>query len=105
MTLGTRVAAFDAEGRVFLVRHTYVAGWHLPGGGVDPGETCEAAARRELAEEASVPPYVIFHDSTLLEMVRQKPRDPYRMGQLPGVGTSKLDRYGDAFLAVIRQTV
>ena len=48
---------------------------------------------------------MIFHDSTLLEMVRQKPRDPYRMSQLPGVGTSKLDRYGDAFLAVIRQAV
>jgi ATP-dependent DNA helicase RecQ len=63
------------------------------------------ACRLELARTQGVPPYVIFHDSTLLEMVRQKPRDPYRMGQLPGVGTSKLDRYGDAFLAVIRQTV
>jgi ATP-dependent DNA helicase RecQ len=63
------------------------------------------ACRLELARTQGVPPYVIFHDSTLLEMVRQKPRDPYRMGQIPGVGTSKLDRYGDAFLAVIRQAV
>ena len=36
-TLGVRAAAFDAAGRIFLVRHTYVAGWHMPGGGVDIG--------------------------------------------------------------------
>ncbi|MDY8109189.1 NUDIX domain-containing protein [Fulvimarina sp. 2208YS6-2-32] len=54
MTLGVRVAAFDEDGRVFLVRHTYVPGWYLPGGGVDPGETTEAAARREIAEEGNL---------------------------------------------------
>lgn len=63
MTLGVRVVATDAEGRVLLVKHTYVAGWWLPGGGVDRGETTQAAALRELAEEtgmiATVPPRLI----------------------------------------------
>jgi ADP-ribose pyrophosphatase YjhB (NUDIX family) len=51
MTLGVRLAAFDARGHVFLVRHTYMSGWYLPGGGVDPNETAVAAARREAFEE------------------------------------------------------
>jgi ADP-ribose pyrophosphatase YjhB (NUDIX family) len=54
MTLGVRVVAVDPEGRVFLVRHSYVKGWHLPGGGVDPGETLEEAMRRELREEGNI---------------------------------------------------
>ncbi|MCL8380804.1 NUDIX domain-containing protein [Xanthobacter aminoxidans] len=54
MTLGVRVLATDPAGRLLLVRHTYVSGWHFPGGGVDLGETAEQAARRELREEANV---------------------------------------------------
>ncbi len=54
MTFGVRVAGFDESGRVFLVKHTYVPGWYLPGGAVDPGETVEQAARREAMEEGNL---------------------------------------------------
>jgi 8-oxo-dGTP pyrophosphatase MutT (NUDIX family) len=54
MTLGVRAVVFDAEGRVFLVRHTYVWGWQLPGGGVETGETMLEALDRELHEEGNI---------------------------------------------------
>ncbi|MGL4323590.1 MAG: NUDIX domain-containing protein [Beijerinckiaceae bacterium] len=54
MTLGTRVVAINASGEVFLVKHSYTKGWHLPGGGVEGGETFEEAMRRELVEEANI---------------------------------------------------
>ncbi|WP_207483703.1 NUDIX domain-containing protein [Arenibaculum pallidiluteum] len=54
VTLGVRVVVPDGTGRVLLVRHSYVAGWHLPGGGVSRGESLRAAALRELAEECGV---------------------------------------------------
>ncbi len=59
------------------------------------------ALRRKLAEEHSVPPYVIFPDSTLLEMLRSQPTSLSEMGRVSGVGARKLERYGQAFLEVL----
>jgi ADP-ribose pyrophosphatase YjhB (NUDIX family) len=54
LTLGVRAVVIDGTGRVFLVQHSYVAGWHLPGGGVEVGETLMMALMRELREEGNI---------------------------------------------------
>lgn len=54
MTLGVRGMAIDPEGRIFLIKHSYIPGWHLPGGGVEPGETMLEALRREMMEEGNI---------------------------------------------------
>jgi 8-oxo-dGTP pyrophosphatase MutT (NUDIX family) len=54
LTLGVRGLVIDGGRRVFLVKHTYVSGWHLPGGGVEPGESLLEALARELKEEGNV---------------------------------------------------
>ncbi|HZS81530.1 MAG TPA: DNA helicase RecQ [Stellaceae bacterium] len=59
------------------------------------------AKRLDLAHEQGVPPYVIFHDATLMEMVRRRPGSLAALAQIPGVGRSKLERYGEMFLAAI----
>ena len=58
--------------------------------------------RRELAEEQSVPPYVIFHDSTLVEMCSMAPKTLDAFSKLSGVGERKLMKYGEAFIAAIK---
>ena len=54
MTLGVRAVILDSDNRVFLVKHSYVSGWHLPGGGVEVGETFRDALQRELLEEGRI---------------------------------------------------
>ena len=61
--------------------------------------------RTRIAKAQGVPPYVIFHDATLRAMALAVPRHPHDMLNLPGVGQAKLDRYGEAFLAVVAQQV
>lgn len=60
------------------------------------------SCRKRLAEEQGVPPYVIFHDATLREMLEFRPLTPEQLRSITGVGDSKLKRFGDEFLAVIR---
>jgi ATP-dependent DNA helicase RecQ len=61
--------------------------------------------RLELAKQQGVPPYIIFHDSTLIEIHQRKPQDLNEFATISGVGQSKLLRYGDAFIEVVRGEV
>lgn len=67
----------------------------------DPMWHALKARRLELAREQAVPPYVIFHDSTLLEILNQRPQNLTEMSRISGVGQAKLDRYGVDFLQVL----
>ncbi len=68
----------------------------------DPLFEALRAKRRELAQAAGVPPYVIFHDSVLREMAADRPQTIGGMRRITGVGEKKLEAYGDAFLGVIK---
>ncbi|MDP8566274.1 DNA helicase RecQ [Methylophilus aquaticus] len=69
----------------------------------DPLWQALKAKRLELAKEQGVPPYVIFHDSTLLEIHNRQPQTLEEMGQISGIGQAKLQKYGDAFLQVLEE--
>jgi ATP-dependent DNA helicase RecQ len=70
-------------------------------GPADPLFDALREARRKLAAEAGVPPYVIFHDSTLREIAARKPNDLNALSKVQGVGAVKLERYGEAMLAAL----
>ncbi|HEX8693168.1 MAG TPA: ATP-dependent DNA helicase RecQ [Longimicrobium sp.] len=61
------------------------------------------ALRNELAREAGLPAYCIFADKTLVELAKRRPRSPAEMRQVSGVGAAKLEKYGEAFLAALRE--
>ena len=69
----------------------------------DPLWLALKAKRMELAKSQGVPPYLIFHDSTLLEIMNQRPKSLTELGRISGVGQAKLTRYGDDFLEVLEQ--
>src|SRR6056297_2385992 len=70
----------------------------MPGDAQAPGFDALRALRLEIARAQGVPPYVIFHDATLMAMLEQRPRTLEEMSELPGIGRHKLERYGNAFL-------
>ena len=63
------------------------------------------SCRKTLAEESAVPPFVIFHDATLMEMVERQPQNHDQFSKITGVGEKKLDAYADAFIKVIEQHI
>ena len=73
----------------------------LAEGPSDPVFDALREARCKLAAEAGVPPYVIFHDSTLREIASKKPRDLNALSEVQGVGAVKLERYGEAMLEAL----
>ncbi|MGL4728939.1 MAG: NUDIX domain-containing protein [Bosea sp. (in: a-proteobacteria)] len=88
MTLGVRGLVIDGEGRVLLVRHSYMPGWHLPGGGVEPGQSLADALEAELAQEANI----------ILE------GSPRFLGFYFNAGISQRDHVGVFVVRAFRQT-
>ena len=81
-----------SQGRKVADQVTDTAGWEAL-----------RACRKRLADEKGVPPYVIFHDATLFDILERRPSSLSEMAEISGVGAAKLEKYGEEFLAVIRQ--
>ena len=93
----------EPEKRMSKVERSARAKEAFEGANDDPLWQALKAKRLELAREQGVPPYVIFHDSTLLEIHNRKPQTLDEMGQISGIGQAKLQKYGDAFLIVLEE--
>lgn len=96
------IAQPPREGRRRKVASVGSAGTALNPMG-DPLFDALRVLRRDLAKEAGVPPYVIFHDAALREIATRRPLSRSELASIGGVGGKKLDAYGDAFLTVVRQ--
>ncbi len=105
LTLGVRCIVADGEGRILLVRHTYIPGWYLPGGGVKHGESLESAAMRELKEEVGVsaldPPELLYayanfrewkSDHVMVYVVGRFEQQPSRSFEIAEHGFFDLDQ-------------
>ena len=75
MTLGVRVLVQNSKGDILLVKHTYVPGWHLPGGGIDHGEDAQQAAARELYEECGIKDLKDLRQSKIIYNSKVSKRD------------------------------
>ena len=82
-----------SQAEVFLKRHAR----H----GSPPYNRRKPSERLSVAKDLAVPPYVVFPDTTLIALAKERPRDREELLDIPGIGVSKRDRFGDAFLAVI----
>ncbi len=120
LTLGVRGLVVDPHGRVFLVKHTYVRGWHLPGGGVEPGEAALEALGRELKEEGNIelvepPPlygvyfnmHVSRRDHVLLYVIRHfvQPAPPVPDHEIMAHGFFALDELPQDTVAAARARI
>ena len=120
ISLGVRLLALNDRGEVLLVRHTYLPGLTLPGGGVDPGETAREAAMREAEEEAGLDfaePPELFHlylnralenrDHVALFVARdvRQPKSPRRSAEILWTGFRAPDALPDDVTPATRRRI